>query len=90
MPEFRSEFDELQVGIVLVDLACNEGGHNLMHRVEVQIDHQMAGDGFHVLRGFVQPGGDGVFVDVLDPRGGSNTVAFAQTSDHIVEGLFIC
>jgi hypothetical protein len=61
-----------------------------LHRLEVEINHQIAGDGFDVLGCSVQPGRDCVFVDFLDPSRCPDAVAFGQAGDHIVEKFFVC
>lgn len=60
-----------------------------LNRSEVQIDHQVARNSFHVPGGFVQPGRDRVLVDFLDPGRCPNAIAFGQTCDHVVKGVFI-
>jgi len=54
---------------------------------EVQIDHQVAGDSFRMLRSLVQPSGYSVLVHLLDPPCGSNPAALGQTGNDIIECL---
>ena len=60
-----------------------------LNRLEMQVNHQVAGDSFDVLGCFVQPTGDRVLVDVFDPSRCPNAIPFSQARDHVAKGLFI-